>query len=71
MEKYLHLALRRAVAQQRERKQEDAQEQQDQEQTEDMRTVINKDYMGVKEFPGGIATRPLWVKPGASQFRTP
>lgn len=37
----------------------------------DSLTVINKDYMGVKEFPGGIATRPLWVKPGASQFRTP
>lgn len=37
----------------------------------DSLTVINKDYMGVKEFPGGIATRPLWVKPDSSQFRTP
>ena len=33
--------------------------------------VINKDYQGVRKFPGGIATRPLWLKPGDKQFRTP
>ena len=37
----------------------------------DSLTVINRDYQGVREFPGGIATRPLWLKPGKSQFRTP
>ena len=37
----------------------------------DSLTVINKDYQGVREFPGGIATRPLWLKSGKSQFRTP
>ena len=37
----------------------------------DSLTVINKDYQGVREFPGGIATRPLWLKPGKSHFRTP
>ena len=36
LQEYLHVALRRAVAQQGERQQEDAQEQQDQEQTEDV-----------------------------------
>ena len=36
----------------------------------DSLAVIHKDYQGVREFPGGIATRPLWVKPGQSAFRT-
>ena len=34
-------------------------------------TVIDRAYLGVREFPGGIATRPLWVKPGSAQVRTP
>ena len=34
-------------------------------------TVINRAYQGVREFPGGIATRPLWLKPGSTQFFTP
>ncbi|MBO4648122.1 MAG: hypothetical protein J5806_08195, partial [Lentisphaeria bacterium] len=34
-------------------------------------TVIDRAYLGVREFPGGIATRPLWLKPGSAQVKTP
>ena len=33
----------------------------------DSLTVIRTDYQGVREFPGGIATRPLWLKPGSQK----
>ena len=36
----------------------------------DSLTVINRDYQGVREFPGGIATRPLWLKPDSVMNRT-
>ena len=34
-------------------------------------TVIDRAYLGVRKFPGGIATRPLWLKPGSAQVKTP